>query len=153
MPPVYIPSCECAYTAGPPYTFSFTFLKPFLDVQGNCTEPPSQALLSRAGLAPGPGETSTAVPLIPLKPGQCLLLTDSSALYVRQGPLWVDNIYFRLRTTERTLSAEFEPALVSVTDGPTGQVYLTNVTLQGSNSAASTGLYVSSSAYSAGEPS
>lgn len=86
----------------------------------------------------------------PLKPGQCLLLTDASAMYVRNGNFWLNNVYIRLRTTDRTRSAEFHPALVSVTDAPIGRLYMTNVTLQGSSIQASTGLYIASGAYIAG---
>lgn len=119
-------------------------------VQGNCTEPPSEALLSRAGLLPGSGGAASALPLRSLKPGQCLLLTDSSTLYARQGRLWLHNIYIRLRTTDRTRAADFDPALVSVTDAPMGQLYMTNVTLQGSATSPSTGMYITSAAYAGG---
>lgn len=86
----------------------------------------------------------------PLKPGQCLLLTDANVMYARNGRLWLNNVYIRLRMTERARSTGSAPALVSVTDAPSGRLYMTNVTLQGSSTFPSTGLYITSAAYIAG---
>eukprot|EP00892_Ulva_mutabilis_P005951 jgi/Ulvmu1/3728/UM173_0001.1 len=118
-----------------------------LSIQGNCTQPPPEALLARAGLLPDSPDAAIAAKMRPLKPGQCLLLSDANVLYARNGRLWLSNVYIRMRTTERTRTAALHPSLISVTDAPSGRLYMTNVTLQGSSNFPSTGLYITSAAY------
>jgi hypothetical protein len=64
-------------------------------------------------------------PLQPLQPGQCVIVTDMDLLQVHNGPLWLDNLYVRLRRSDR------DDAPVLVETDYQGQAYLTNVTLQG----------------------
>lgn len=54
-------------------------------LQGNCSG--SAAHLQRS-------TDDVDAPALPLKPGQCLLLLDKSALSINDGRLWLDNVYF-----------------------------------------------------------
>lgn len=85
-------------------------------MQGNCSEAPPQSLLNRLG---------GLVSLRPLRAQQCIIVTDMDLLRVQYGPLWLDNLYVRLRRSSRDerpqlIEAEFD-----------GKAYLTRVTIQG----------------------
>lgn len=56
-------------------------------MQGNCSKAPAGALEAVAAAAAAP-------PLLPLRPGQCLLTSPVNFLAVR-GQLWMDNLYLR----------------------------------------------------------
>lgn len=56
-------------------------------LQGNCTGPVPQDLLEAwQAHIPGPPPA--------LKPGQCLVLAPSKALFAQNGQLWLHNLYF-----------------------------------------------------------
>ena len=63
--------------------------------------------------------------LAPIKPSQCLIVTDIDLLTVRHRSVWLDNLYLRLRRSERS------PTPLLVTVDPPGELYMTNVTMQG----------------------
>lgn len=60
-----------------------------------------------------------------MRPSQCLIVTDIDLVTVKHRSVWLDNLYFRLRRTDQSRT----PLLVTV-DAP-GELYLTNVTMQG----------------------
>ena len=136
-------------------------------MQGNCTAPPPESLLASLPTTP---------PLLPLLPGQCLLVSPVNVLAAR-GRLWLDNLY--LRTTGAAGVAAGEPQagsgsgdytdghaavqIVAVADSPgRGEVWMTGCTLQGhmhgghaqvgrgTGSAAVTGLQVAGRAFADG---
>jgi hypothetical protein len=81
-------------------------------MQGNCRSDPSSLNLS-------------ALDLLPLKAGQCVVLTDGSFGEVEHS-LWLDNLYIRYHQTSRGVSI----ALLSCS-GKYCNLWLTSVTLQG----------------------
>ena len=85
-------------------------------MQGNCTGDPPQAFLNSLG---------GVVALRPRATQQCVILTDMDLLRIQYGPMWLDNLYVRLRRSAR----DDQPQLIeSEFDG---QAYLTRMTIQG----------------------
>ena len=107
-------------------------------MQGNCSEEPPPLLEAAV----------SGVPLVPLSPGECLLVTDKSLFYLGAGRLWMHNLYLR-----HTATSVSYPVVTLV--GPSSltveaQLWMTSCTLQGhgqyeSGSGAS-GLHVRSKA-------
>jgi hypothetical protein len=58
-----------------------------LFVQGNCPKPPSPVFV----------KDITGPPLLPVLPGQCLIVSNAPIMNVRHGNLLLDNLYFRRR--------------------------------------------------------
>ena len=104
-------------------------------MQGNCTG------------AGDPTFTIAGVPLVPRKPGQCVLLADNDLLTLGPGRLWVHNLYIRHKATQRDLSV----SLMYTRSDMGGQLWMTGCTLQGTGSYDSTfgadGLWMHSQAY------
>lgn len=63
--------------------------------------------------------------LRPRSPQQCVILTDMDLLRVQYGPMWLDNLYIRLRRAGR----DDMPQLIEAQHD--GTAYLTHMTLQG----------------------
>jgi len=79
-------------------------------LQGNCAAAPQLQL-------EGP-------PLLPLLPGQCVIVADMDVAYVGYGRLWMHNLYLRHVATARA----DEVSLVASTE-QTGWLWLTRTTL------------------------
>jgi hypothetical protein len=77
----------------------------------------------------------------PLRPGQCLLITNGGIFTVSKGKLWLDRVYIRFRQSHETRQS----SLVSA--GSPGQLWMSGVTIQGDGVRLCEGLYVDSSAY------
>lgn len=84
-------------------------------MQGACQKEPSSAFENSIG----------GTPLRERKSSQCILITDMDLLRVQSGPMWLDNIYVRLKRSGR----DEQPLLIETVQQ--GRAYLTNVTLQG----------------------
>ena len=102
------------------------------------------------------GNCTTAVPLqmegpplLPLLPGQCVLVADMGFAYVSYGRLWMHNLYLR-----HAASARADEVSLVVTTQWSGWLWLTLTTLQGAGKYAdgggATGLYARSSTYVSG---
>lgn len=98
-------------------------------MQGNCSdaEPLPDALATAvAGLQP---------PLLPLAPGQCLLLTDATVVSTWHL-LWLDNVAIRQSPSKRLrVAAPLLGGAGGAAPGPAA-LYLTRSTLQGAGGAA-----------------
>eukprot|EP00892_Ulva_mutabilis_P011349 jgi/Ulvmu1/8587/UM045_0030.1 len=81
-------------------------------IRGNCAAAPQLQL-------EGP-------PLLPLLPGQCVIVADMDLWHVRFGRLWMHNLYLRHTASVRDDAV----ALVTSTE-PSGQLWLTQMTMQG----------------------
>ena len=106
-------------------------------VQGNCSE------------APPPEIEVSGVPLVPLTPGQCLLLTDKSLFYLGAGRLWMHNLYVRHTATQVGYPVVW---LVSTANSHVeSHLWMTSCTLQGhggyESGLSACGLNVRSKAY------
>lgn len=99
------------------------------NLQGNCSTPmPTSASL---------GLTPTAAPLQPVKPRQCLVISDWSLFEVVGSRVWLEGLYIRM-VTSRGGAAYPIGELIPIGDKPgliTPQVWMTNVTLQGNGGA------------------
>lgn len=113
-------------------------------MQGNCADPfPPEAAL---GLANVRADGTTPPPLLPQKPGQCLLLftvaADARGHWVGLSlpgtdgvpPMWLDNLY--VRTRHRAA-----PADAIIADRA---AWMTNVTLQGNAQEGPAALWINS---------
>ena len=104
-------------------------------LQGNCSEAPQLQL-------EGP-------PLLPLLPGQCVLLVDMDFAHVGYGRLWMHNLYLR-----HVASARADGVYLVATTQASGWLWLTLTTLQGAGQyaygAGATGLGAGSPTYVAG---
>lgn len=87
-----------------------------LSIQGRCDLEPKSSLAA---------PLSDVAELAPFKPSQCLVVTDLDLMTVKHRSAWLDNLYIRLRRSDRSST----PLLVTV--AAPGELYLTNVTLQG----------------------
>eukprot|EP00892_Ulva_mutabilis_P000483 jgi/Ulvmu1/10435/UM062_0032.1 len=85
-------------------------------IRGRCDTPPLQSLSA---------PLSDVADLAPLKPAQCLIVTDIDLMTVQHRSVWLDNVYLRLRRSQRSAT----PLMVTV--DPPGELYMTNVTMQG----------------------
>eukprot|EP00892_Ulva_mutabilis_P008827 jgi/Ulvmu1/6316/UM029_0024.1 len=114
-------------------------------IQGNCTAPPPATLLAALAATP---------PLLPLQPGQCLLVAPANMLAAR-GQLWLDNLYLRVDVAMHAANAagdggnstqsddaaaaagadgvgEQTVQVVAVADAPGGgELWMTGSTIQG----------------------
>eukprot|EP00892_Ulva_mutabilis_P011353 jgi/Ulvmu1/8590/UM045_0033.1 len=81
-------------------------------IRGNCAAAPQLQLK-------GP-------PLLPLLPGQCVIVADMDLWQVRFGRLWMHNLYLRHVLTTR---ADIGLLLWSTDEG--GHMWLTQMTVQG----------------------
>ena len=67
----------------------------------------------------------TGAPITQVRPGQCVIVTDLLLLAVRQN-LWMDNLYIRHHTTDRTDSTS------AVWSGSKDcNLWMTSITIQG----------------------
>jgi hypothetical protein len=96
-------------------------------VQGNCTDELAAHHLAATLQLAGPS-------LLPIKQHQCLLVVDHDALYLQASSLWLDNIYFRVRSN----STYDAPILISARSA--ARIWVTNVTFQGDGSPSSQAL-------------
>lgn len=87
-------------------------------LQGNCTGAPPSPVAFQI----------TAPSLLPLKQEQCLLVVAEDTLNIQAGNAWLDNIYFRLRSTGS------DEAPTVLTAQASGRLWATNVTIQGDGS-------------------
>lgn len=104
------------------------------DVQGNCADaPPAEEVMD------GEDGSVELLPLLPVKPLQCLVLVGDSALQFLSGTKWLDNLYFRLQKTRADPGfvllqlgwhAPRDPDQV-LSKEPEATLYMTNVTVQG----------------------
>ena len=113
-------------------------------MQGDCSEaPPAQIL-----------EQVRGVPLVPLTPGQCLLVTDKSLFYLGAGRLWMHNLYLRHTATNVSypVVTMVGPSVLNVE----AQLWMTSCTLQGygqyDSGFGASGLTLRSKAYMEGSP-
>lgn len=92
------------------------------------------------------------VPLVPRKPGQCVLLADADLQTMGTGNLWMHNLYIRHKQHARDRYVSF----MHTADGMVGQLWMTSCTLQGSGqydshdpdkSGAADGMFVYGSTY------
>lgn len=85
-------------------------------------------------------------PVLPLLPGQCILVADMEIAYLSYGQLWMHNLYLRHAATARA----GEVSLVVATQ-ESGRLWLTLTTLQGAgkyaDGAGATGLDTASATY------
>lgn len=118
-------------------------------MQGSCLEPPD---LGDFNLTPG-------APLLPLKHGQCLLVTRSGFLKSGSGPLWLDNLYIRREQPAETTGgatpipvnhAALTPLVV--TDKPEGLLWATGVAFQGDGGGGAAAVEIYSAAFFDGVP-
>lgn len=98
----------------------------FWSMQGNCTaSAPSEAALGLAGPT-----------LLPLKEGQCLLVTDTDTADIgSRCSVWLRNLYFRVRST-----TAYSPLTV-LTAHSQAAVWATNVTFHGDASPATQAMH------------
>jgi hypothetical protein len=82
-------------------------------MQGNCSSEPSTAALGLSG-----------PDLLPRRPGQCVLVTDTRFMAVKQS-LWLENLYIRHHTTSSTDTHDMLNCL-----GQECQLWLNSVRLQ-----------------------
>jgi hypothetical protein len=87
-------------------------------LQGNCTDDVAAHHIASTLQLEGPN-------LLPLKQNQCLLVVGHDTLDLQASNLWLDNIYFRVRSNSTA-------TLLSVRSA--AQLWATNVTFQGHNS-------------------
>lgn len=92
--------------------------------------------------------TLPGFPLVPLKPGQCVLVADTELFTLGTGRLWLHNLYLRQKPSQR----DSLTSLAYTAHDMTGQLWMTACTLQGtglydSSEAGCDGLYVSRPAY------
>lgn len=78
-------------------------------------EPPSPEHLNLTG----------ATPLNDWKPGQCVIVTDVALFSIAQN-MWLDNLFFRYKHTERSSTYKLIYAA-----SETCNLWMTNVTIQG----------------------
>lgn len=109
-------------------------------LQGNCTSDPTEEFYASVW-----GDA----PVLPRRPGMCMLLTPQDVLYHRSENLWLENLYLRVSRNESTVEAPL--TLLSVSD-PTfqSQLWITDSMLQGDGGLTVNGLTVSSRAYAGG---
>lgn len=101
-----------------------------LCVQGNCTqEPPSTVALQLSGPS-----------LLPLKDRQCLLVVSGDTVEVQTGNAWLDNLYFRVRST----AGDNTP--IVLTAHSAARLWATDVTVQGDASPSTQALLASGAA-------
>eukprot|EP00892_Ulva_mutabilis_P011312 jgi/Ulvmu1/8553/UM044_0087.1 len=101
-------------------------------IRGNCANASAAVDLISTDLTMLP-------PPLPIKPLQCVLIVGDSMMQFLNGTQWLDNFYFRLQRTRvdpnfclLELGWSAPRALVdSNADVPTSQVFMTNVTVQG----------------------
>lgn len=116
-------------------------------MQGNCSE----------GLALPP---AVGTLVSPLRPGQCVLVSQSDLFTVNVTQIWIDGLF--LRVAHPTLSPSDDrrqwkfASLIGLTPGKSassggprmqGEHYITNVTFEGDGRGPSTALWADSDAY------
>lgn len=72
--------------------------------------------------------SDSSVSLRPLLPGQCLILADQNVIALKDNKIWIDGLYIRLTVPRNSTGYD---RFVDVS-GSDSQVWMTNVTLQGS---------------------
>lgn len=108
-------------------------------MQGNCTDAPSQKILSAI----------SGADLVPLAPGQCLvLLSGGVGLAAQPSSLWLHNLYLRFTESNSTSSSDGGAVILTLTGGST---WCEQVTLQGDGTSAVRGASVLGPAASASE--
>lgn len=104
-------------------------------MQGNCTD------------AKEPQFEVEGAPLVPRKPGQCVILADTDLLTPGAGRLWVHNLYIRHKASQRGDHV----MLMFIAKNMYGQLWMTSCTLQGTGqyvgTAGAYGLYTHGQAY------
>lgn len=90
-----------------------SFLPP--SIQGNCMEQPSSEHLNLTG----------SNLLNDWKPGQCVIVTDIALFSISQN-MWIDNLYFRYKHTQRSSTNKLIFAA-----SKSCNLWMTNVTIQG----------------------
>ena len=93
-------------------------------MQGNCL----------AAAAPEFVPISDAAPLRPMLPGQCLVVADHDVIVMKNAKIWVDNLFVRLAHDTDTAVGGLQSDVDNFMwlQGDTMQLFMTNVTLQGS---------------------
>lgn len=81
-------------------------------MQGNCSEPPTEAFMEVFGTVPTPRQ---------LLPRQCVMLGNSRPFRIEGSSVWIDNVYLRAKRSEF-----FEQWMVE----QTSKLWMTNVTVQ-----------------------
>jgi hypothetical protein len=119
-------------------------------VQGNCSEPIPEELTKNL----------TGPPLLPLKPGQCLVLLFGNAMQIVSETahnFWIDSLY--LRQLPMKDPPDHETTLVSVDKFTSGapadtapSVWMSNVTIQGNGEGSVKAVRVSSRLAAEGAP-
>ena len=109
-------------------------------MQGNCGTDPDEEFLANV---------NSEVPILPRKPGVCMLLAPHNVLYHRSTELWLENLYIRVSRNETTV---VEPLSLLTVSDPTfnSRLWLTDSMLQGDGGASVTGLTVTSRAVARG---
>ena len=106
-------------------------------MQGDCSDAPPAQVEVRG------------VPLLPVTPGQCLLVADTTIFTLGVGRLWLHNLY--LRHTATQVSDPVVWLVRAPYENSEAQLWMTSCTLQGHGQYESGfgafGLYLSSKAY------
>lgn len=104
-------------------------------MQGNCTTPPTKQFTE--GLA--------GADLLPLKPGQCLILAHEHIAPMAAGAIWWDNMYLRFSSMRsNTFSGESSRRSTApmLFHSHGGYTWVTNTTIQGDGSSACGGIVI-----------
>lgn len=96
-------------------------------MQGNCTTPPAEEFLTAL----------SGAAMLPLKPGQCIILAHEHIAPLAAGALWWDNMYLRfagMRSTAFAGESSRRSTAPMLFHSHGGRAWVTNTTIQGDGS-------------------
>lgn len=99
---------------------SLCFFQLVTCMQGRCSSLPDETLTDKI----------TGAPLLQLPSTMCLILADADVFPVSRGNLWLDNLYVRA-TTDASVAGPRDPAVEMMLVREQGQVWMSNVIMQG----------------------
>eukprot|EP00892_Ulva_mutabilis_P001147 jgi/Ulvmu1/11032/UM007_0212.1 len=104
-------------------------------VRGNCSEPPTDEFL----------QSITGAAMLPVKPGQCLILANEHVVPLAAGALWWDNMYLRfagMPPTEFAGESSRRSTAPMLFHSHGGRAWVTNTTIQGDGSSPCGGIVI-----------
>lgn len=104
-------------------------------MQGNCTTPPTEQFT----------EGLVGAELLPLKPGQCLVLAHEHVVPMAAGTIWWDNMYLRfagMRQTSFAGESSRRSTAPMLFHSHGGRAWVTNTTIQGDGTSACGGVVI-----------
>ena len=111
----------------------------WLGMQGNCTSGPNTATETAAAELKQLFGALTGDP-VPLKPFQCLLLTNTNTLALNDGNFWLDNLYFGVTQPRSQYDTSYTKVLATGSTPDSNlrsiftlpmNIFLTNITVHG----------------------